>query len=379
MPVSIESMRTPPTRDQMFDSITALLSGLGFQLTDWTTGSIQRTMLLGFSSIAADFASVISQVANFGFNSYALGAALREYSRSSYGNEPGGAVKTKGPITFTSTAGSAYTVEVGQLLMTTPNGVQFRSIQAGTIPAGGTAQLNVEAVLAGSSGNVPNGSISILQTPLAGVTISNPDSGSGIWYTTSGADPESPSKLRARNTAKWGTLNQVAMTSDGYRSLALSIPAITRVYVDDQNPRGPNSIDIYCATATGPASGAELSAVQALFDVKHPPGADPLALAPVLRTQDVYGTVHIRTAMNTPAKRAAIDASVRAYINSLDIGGAVLPPSTTRVMPYSEVVGAITAKAGVVGVHLTMPTTDVALAPIDLVVPGVVQLEYVSA
>lgn len=379
MPISLESMRQAPKRREMLDWVLGVLSDAGFQLTDWNSGSIQRTFLESASAIGADVASLVTEVANFCYNRYATGGALREYSRSSYGNTPGLAVKTKGPATLASTAASAYTLQVGQLIASTDNDVDFTNVTGGVLPANGTLVLQWEALLGGSGGNVPNNAIKRLKTPLAGVTVSNPAGLSGIWYTTSGADAEPTGKMRDRNTSRWGTLNQVAMPSDGYRFLALSVPAVTRVYIDDQNPQGPGSLDAYLATANGPATSTEINAVQALFDAKKPPGSKPRALAPTPFPQAVAGTVHIRAALNTPAKRQQVLDAIDAFLLSVPIGGVILPPATTGVIPFSELITAVSQIAGVTGFSPTTPTQSVPLTPQQIVTVGAKTLTFLGS
>lgn len=379
MTVSLESLRTTPKRREFLDLVLGVLSDAGFQLTDWNEGSIQRTFLESSSAVGADVADVVTQIANFCYNRYATGAGLREYSRSSYDNEPQSAQKTQGAAVLTSTAASGYTVEVGQLIGSTDNDVDFTNATAGVLAAGGTLSLQWQAVLAGAAGNVPNNAIKRLKTPLAGVTIANPAGPSGIWYTTSGADLEPAPKLRDRNKTKWGTLNQISMPSDGYRNLALQVPAVTRVYVDDLNPRGPNTLDVYLATANGPASSTELNAAQALFDVKRSPDARPLALAPTPVEQAVVGTVHILRALNTTTKQAEVRKAIDDFLLSVPIGGLVLPPATNGVLAYSELLTAVGQVRGVVGFKPLSPLTDVALLANQIVVPGVHTLTFVSA
>jgi uncharacterized phage protein gp47/JayE len=380
MSLSHQALRTPPTRDEVLDVLLSVLALLGFETSSWQDGSIQRTVFTTVASVGADFAKLGSKIAGFGFNSYATGAPLREYSRSSYDNEPQPAQKTVGPCKLVSTAAVPYAVQVGQLIGATENGVEFGNTTAGTIPAGGSLDTLVfEAKLAGASGNVANNAIKVLKTPLAGVTISNPPGGNGVWYTTSGADPEQVAKLRTRNRTRWGTLNQIAMPSDGFRNLALSIPAITKVYVDDQNPRGPYTLDVYVATSTGPATPTELAAVQSLLNIKKGPTTNVLVLAPTNKVVTVTATIHIQASLNTAAKQAAIRAAIDAFVQALPLGGIILPPSTTRIIPKSELFGAITAIKGVVGVQITTPAGDETMNPIDLATNGVHQLQFLSA
>ena len=75
-------------------------------------------------------------------------------------------------------------------------GLKYRNITAGTIPAGGSLPLIFEAESPGAQYNVPNNTITVLNTPLNGVTINNPDPGSGTWITSEGSDVETDERLK---------------------------------------------------------------------------------------------------------------------------------------------------------------------------------------
>lgn len=368
MALTLEQLRNRPTRAEVLDVIVGELASIGFETTSWQSGSIQRTLLTGVAAIGADVSSLAVTLVKSVYNRHAFGAALRELSISDYGNSAQLAQRTVGPVTLVSTAATPYDVEVNQLVASTTNNVEFRNVEAGTIPAGGSVTLEFEAMLAGGQGNVPNNAITLLKTPVAGVTISNPAGGNGIWYTTAGADPEPAAKLRQRNSARWGTLNQIAMPTGGYEFLALSVPAVTKVLVDNLNPRGPNTIDVYIATASGPPTSTELTAVQTLLNLKAPPGVSALAKSPTVKQQDVAGIVYIEAARNTLAKQSQVLAAIGACVNAAPIGGYLI--GTSRIFPRSELITAISEKAGVTAINLTTPPTDVALNPVDLVTLG---------
>ena len=100
-----------------------------------------------------------------------------------------------GTVRFTGAAGTAITigtqvaVEPVDLDSAAP---EFQTLASAVIGGGGTADVAVSATEAGAFGNVGIGAVTILQTPIEGVTVSNPAPIVG------GTDPETDEEYRAR-------------------------------------------------------------------------------------------------------------------------------------------------------------------------------------
>lgn len=383
--LTLSQLRTPIARNDALDSVLAVLKSLGFATGSWQSGSVQRTLVEGTAEVWSALSQGVAALADMAFNETSTGSFLSAFSRSHYANLRVGAVHTEGLVVLTGGAvGPPHTVTAGQLIAADPvTGYTYRNIAGGTVPASGTLTLTFRAEVAGAARNIANGALTVLKTPLAGVAISNPDPGSGTWITTQGLDEESDERLRLRNSSRWATL-AYATPADGYVHLALAADTdVTRVLVDDSNPRGPGTLDVYIARATGVASGSDETTVQAYINTRRPVSADPLVIAAPASAQPVAGTVHITAALNTPAKHAEIAAAIDTYINSLPIGGEVipgvpLPPGTSGFLVHSELVGAMTDVEGVRRVALTTPTADVAIVSFTLATPGTKTLTFVS-
>jgi phage-related baseplate assembly protein len=370
--VGIDQLRTRLTRNAAIDFLFAQLSAFGFNATGWKLDSKQHRFLRAFSTVWSDQSETVRQVSNFTLNDYATGTPLTELARSNFGNDRHPAVKTEGPYKLTNTGATPYTLTPGQLVLESIQGVQFISTTGGSLPATtGQLTVTIQALKAGALGNAPNSSITRFVTPLAGVTGTNEAGvGGAPWYTVSGADEESVPAIRERNRTRITTLNQVAMPADGYKFLAMSVPGIERVKVDDANPRGPNTIDVYIATASGPATSADIADVQALINQKKSPSANVLVLGPALLSLNPAGIVHLSPGFYTAARRAEVLQALIDFVNSLPIGGITLPPATSGVMPKSELDTAMSQIPGVVAVGLTNPAADVPLAALQLLTVG---------
>jgi uncharacterized phage protein gp47/JayE len=370
--VGVDQLRARITRVGAIDFLLQGLTSLGFTATSWALDSKQYKYVRAFSTVWSDLSEVTRQVAGFALNDFATGTPLTELSRSNFANERNAARKTTGPLKLTNNGGTPYTLLPGQVVAKTATGVEFGSTTGGSLAAsGGTLTVTIEAAKAGAAGNVANGAISSLVTGLAGVTCTNEAGPGGLpWYTTTGSDEEGVESLRQRNRLRITTLNQISLPADGYEFLARSVPGIVRVRVDDSNPRGPHTIDVYCATALGPAATVDLDAVQALLDAKRSPSALPLAVPPPVLALNPAGTVHLTSAFDSEAKREEVRQVVRDFCGSFDLGGLILPPSTTGVLPYSELVTAISQVPGVAAVRLTNPVTDLPLTLFQIVTEG---------
>lgn len=372
MTVGIEQFRQRITRSGAISFVLDQLTALGFQATSWALDSKQYKFVRAFSTVWSDQTETTRQLSGFAYNDFATGTPLTELSRSQFGNFRHQAVKTAGPYKLTNAGTTPYTLIPGQLVVETDARIQFISTTGGSLAAnGGTLTVTIEALKAGAAGNVANESIKRLVTTLAGVTGKNEAGLGGLpWYTTTGADEEPVEAVRQRNRLRITTLNQISLPADGYEFIARSVPGIVRVKVDDSNPRGPHTLDVYCATASGAAGPGDIAAVQAALNAKRSPSCDPLAKAPPTILLNPVGTVHIASAFDTPARRAEVLQALTNFCGSLKLGGKILPPSTTGVLPYSELVTAMSQVPGVESVRLTNLTSDIPLTMFQIVEPG---------
>ena len=310
----------------------------------------------------------------------AEGDALTEFSNSSYDNQRVGALATEGDYTLTGALiGPPHAIVAGDLIVSDADGRQYQNSTGGIVPAGGTLVVTIKALLTGTDGNVPpNGAITTLNTPLAGVTGSNDAiAPATTWITTQGLDQEADKVLRQRNTTKWATQNQIGSPAELYTNVALNADAdIQRVGIDDTNPRGSGTLDVYLARATATAQPADIITVQAAFDAQVCETSDAKAIAATEVTQGFTFTAYIEAAKNTPATQAAIEEAITDFANSLAIGGTLI--GGNGFMLFSELVTAVSSIDGVVNVVFALPAADVALAPNEIMIVGVVTPTYLN-
>lgn len=372
MALSIAQLLTPVSKAEAIQWLIDQLGAVGFNASSWQSGSIRRTMLEAFATGGSDLTIAVRIMTEAGFNALASGALLTDFSKSRYDNTRIAAVRTRGPLRLTTAAGSGpYTITIGQLVVKdATNGYTYRNVTGGTLTGGTTNDTIIfEAEVAGSSRNVGTNTITVLATPLAGVTVSNPVITGSTWYTTAGADEESDAALRTRNITKWA-LFSLGRPADAYRNMALGVAGVTRVGVDQTNSRGTGFTDCYLAGPTATASAQNVTDVQALYTLYEAAGATTTAFAATEKTINIVGQIFIEASKNTAAGREAVRQRLRDYINGLDIRGVILPPATTGVVPKSELIGAVTSAPGVKSFPMTSPNSDTPLLVNEVAVVG---------
>jgi uncharacterized phage protein gp47/JayE len=386
MSSTLEQLRTVPTRSETLQWYIDNLTALGFNATAWQDGTPQRTLLLGLSRVTTNFAEIGKQIAEMCFNDLARGAALEAYSIARYQNTPKPGSKAKYTVRLTNGGTVPHTVGVGQLLLATQTNVQFRNLTGGTVSAGGgTLDITVEAVKKGQTGNVADGAIKVLVTPLAGVTAAN------TALLSSGEDPELDAALRLRNSTKWARLT-VELVADSYINIALeALGSIRRAAVDDTNPRGAGTIDVYIAGAVGTSGTSELTAAQNAFAARAfqtetypadptpaPTNPDPtrvLVKAAAGVPIDVTGTVYYANTYDPTVLQSKVEAAIDAYIALAPIGGYPYP-SPGSLIPKNNLEQAILQVPGVRTVVLSAPAADVSIAGFSVATVGTKTLTY---
>lgn len=382
--LSLEKLRKPLTRTQAMTRITEWLTALGFETTGWQEGRIQKTFFTILSLVWSDASEVVKALAEFGFNSFASGDAMNEFSKSRFDNEKDEAVKTRGPMTLRSTASVPYTIEVGQLIASTDAGVQFRNVTGGVLSAGSVATpstlvLTWDALVAGNAGNVPLNGVTRLVTALAGVTIAN-DQGTP-WYTIAGADEESDASIEVRNSTKWSTLT-VELVAESYENIARTNGA-RKVLIDATNPRGPGTIDVYSAAENGLLGAPAMATIQAAFAARafqtdtawvtpwptgntsrvanrHPSTLALNVTATLYHSSNVAGSVIVQRARDKLAE----------FLRVTPIGGWDYSPGPNHVITREDLVDVLKDVEGMRTVTLVTPSAVINVATLALVIEG---------
>jgi uncharacterized phage protein gp47/JayE len=267
------------------------------------------------------------------FPAYAWGTYLDEHALT-LGMVRKDAVPATGEVTFAGDEGAliATGTEVSTL-QTTPEGepVSFETTQGGTIPAGGTLTLPVQAAEAGTEGNVAAGTVTLLQSPLDGISsVTNAQPMQG------GADIESDEQLRNRVLLAYSG-SQGSGTITDYQAWSLAYPGVGFVAVVPQ-AAGAGTVGVIVTDADNrPVPTATVAGLQEQLDPvpgegrgQAPIGAKVTVSTPTTQLVDVAAQLVLEEGFSVGGAGGTIDvapdvqAAVRRYIDKLAPGEDVV-------------------------------------------------------
>lgn len=385
--LTLQQLRTPVTEDQALETILEHLTSVGFNTTSWHVGALQRKFLRLFAIVYSDITLLVAALVDFVYNETATGDALTEFSASHYQNFRNLAGKTVGQMVLTNTGGIPHTVTASQLVaaFTETDGTlrTYRNTTGGTVSAGGgTLTLVWEAETAGAAWNIPIDSALTLRTPLAGVAITNPlVAGTDTWITTLGADEEDDPTLRERNRTKWPLL-AIELIKDGVIGVALSASnAVTRVGVDDQNPRGAGTFDVYIAGKNATAGTTEVDAVQAKLKGRVFGSDTVRTYAAPQQFLNLTGTVYYDAGFTQIVVKTAVEKALNDFLATVPLGGFKYSAGPSNIV-FKNNIETIIKEAPHAGqkpvktVTLSVPSGDVSVISFGVVVKGVWNLTY---
>lgn len=327
----LDTLLTGRTAAEIFDGIVASLPP-SFT-TDWSDGSVPKTMLEGWSTVLArGYTSIVGPIARGGFIKLALDPWIPLLAENIYDVTPFPAVATEGKVKFTVAAG-AGPYPVSSAIVSTEDLPALRYFTTNTLPISITSAaptwLPVKAEFAGSAYNVLQGRITKLTTSLPGVTVENvPEPPDTSWITTYGADAELPQEIVARCGKRFGRLSRLQnYPTDGYVSLIRDlVQQVKKVSVYPNFYQGlarPGCATIFLAGDTGPVSAATVAAVAAAINpYRNPLGTlffDSCAVA----NQPVQGLVECDPGFRFPAVAAGVATQLLAYQRAAQIGDKI--------------------------------------------------------
>ncbi len=395
MALSFAQLTTPVTRDEAQADLLALLEAAGFRATTWQQGSVPYTLVMLGAHLFSKASAFWGAIAKQGFVGLATGEGLTRLSASHYDNTRQVAIAAQIRGRFTTASGEGpHAVDVGDVVISDASGHTYRNV-AGlgvvypvNLTSAAPVDLLMEAESSGAGHNVGDGTVTQMVTTYAGVTVSAPSSVGGSSIVRAGVDEESDASLELRDETKWGTL-AVENIKAGTINVALNAAdAIEKVALDDANPRGAGTVDVYIAAAAGVSGGSDVTAAQTALDARFfgntgsPPRVQ--AKASVGAALSITGTVYYNSGYSSADVQAAVEASLLAFIKATPIGGWDYSPGPANVVRVNDIEDAIksTLIAGakpVKTVTITTPAADVPVSTFDVVTPpAVYSLTYVA-
>ena len=270
------------------------------------------------------------------------------------------AAKAEGTIRFYVDEVQETEVEIpaGTVCMTA-GGVRFVTTQAAAVAPGALyAQAPVEAVEAGTAGNVGAGTIVYMSLPpVRIVACANPEP------FTSGLDQEGDDSLRERVLATYRRLANGA-NSAFYRQAAMSFPEVAAVTVLPKN-RGVGTVDIVPAARGGAPSQGLLAEMQRYFDQVREIAVDVKVSAPTVETVNLSLKLWAEEGQDFDAVSEAVGEVLAAWFNGERLG---------RPLPRAQLTSLVFAVDGVANCQILQPAADLELSGVTLPVLGTVTI-----
>lgn len=266
-----------------------------------------------------------------------------EYLESKHANPRNlprkGASPATGSVSFAGAVGSPIDIGCEQK---TSTGISVIATASGVVGAGGSVVLAAQAALAGTAGNLAAGTKLTLTNAPNGV-----QSTATVVSMSGGTDIETPAALLSR------VLFDIQMPPSGgavhdYYAWAMEVPGVTDAYVFTQR-RVANGVDVVIETAGGLPSPALIAAVQAHIELKRPPGANVLVMAPTTVNVPITAVLVLSGVLFADVA-PLITTALQNYFNALNVGDPVRRVQLTNI---------ITSIGGVIDVNLTSPTANV--------------------
>lgn len=329
--------------------------GIAFAPTDFEPGALAHTLLRLEAFALADLYAIVPDLTRGGFLDTAEGALLDLIAANQYALTRREASFTRDKVVLTCAAGfGPYVVQANQIWV----GVAARTGQrylatdlinpssADTgngwqLAPGTPISLEIRAEHPGATYNVSIGAINVLHTPLPGVTVTNPGE-----RLEAGQDAETDDRLRRRCRLRWSETGKGG-TRDAYEAWARAAsPAITKVQVRDDHPRGQGTIDVVVWGEGNPGSAAIQAAATSIEGLR-PLGANVRVYGATQVPITVTGTVKIRAGYDQSAPATALAAFEKVQ----PIGGI-------NGTLYKDALESALFTAGVLDVDITSPAAD---------------------
>jgi uncharacterized phage protein gp47/JayE len=311
----------------------AAVQGASSSLVDFSVGSILRAIVEAYAAVALWLQWLVLQVLAVTRASTSTGVDLDSWM-ADYGFVRLSAVPATGSVTFSRFTPLAQAViPLGALVQTLDGSQQYAVIEddgnpawsaalQGYIIAAGiaSATVPVQAVTAGSGGNVVPGSIVTMGQAIGGVdTVTNANA------LVNGSDAESDATLRARFIEYLGTLSKATTDAVGDAILAIDT-GLSYTLTENANYDGTANPGYFFAVVddgSGSPSRDLLARVYASVDLVRPITSTFGIFPPVVVTVDASLTITLAPHSDPITTPATVKAALQSYINTLGLGAGI--------------------------------------------------------
>lgn len=376
--LTIDEILQKATRAEYRARMVTMLVTLSVPADKWKSGGVASTMLTVCAALFAFIDSTIVGIISDFFLPLATGTGLVRLAYYVYGVTVPEATFATGSVTFTNSAGGIYPMAAGEVtVLNSSTGITYTNVDAVTIPALGTATVDVRATTAGSVGNSSPAGIDTMNTTLYGVTVTNPAALVGIDAPTDAA-------VRQLCTNKLGVLGVRGVRTAYAYAVQTATNSVTdqpvninRWSISESSHTG--TVTLYVASPTGVPDADDVTGVATNVEaLARPAGvtANTYAAAAVVYAPTI--TVYVLNApgLDVDALKDAIDAAILTYISTYPIGGVTASDDTNTAFTGlfgSGVASAIAAGCATLAVTLlsVKGATDQALLASEVITNSV--------
>lgn len=362
MGLSLFDLQTAVSVESVRALLLQFLDDVDFPVDAWQDESAARSFVETQSQLGAQQSIPVAAIAKMGFLSSAVDDFLDALIKSDYDLTRNAAIATVMPLSLINASATTYVKAAREIVIQAANGRNFYNVAGVSVTANATtAPVSFVAELPGSAGNVPAQDLTLV-TPLAGV-IARFD---GL-FTSAGSDAEIDPSYRERASSKWATLRTEKIKAGILNVVRSAAPNLPGVSIDDQNPRGAGTLDVYLAGENATAGAGDVALVQAalnpaLFGTGTAVVAGLAIAAPVL-VQNLSVTAYVR-GLTPEAATTALLAAWRAFLLTVPVGGFDLRPGPQNVILPGQITDALGAVPGVISSEVTSPNSDHILVPL---------------
>lgn len=289
------------------------------------------------------------------------------------------ALKAAGRIVFTrNQPGGNVKIPAGRLVRTRPDGLgevyRFVTTADVVLPENAlSVEVPVTAESYGQAANVTPGAICEIVTAIGGVDGVANTSG---WLLTEGADEEGDESLRARYILAWKSVG--GLNKYFYESLALSVPGVVKVFVNDRHPRGQGTVDVVIKGAAGLPTESLINQVAAVIEENRPQIDDVLVMAPKPVPAHLDIVLLITSGDHETAERE-VENRLRALFMSQKEKLNVEPLEIGEDLTHSRIHSEALKTPGIKSVIITGPAADLIVPPGGLAVLESLNIQTMAA
>lgn len=317
----------------MVEGMAAAVQGSSKKLLNLTVGSVLRAVLEATSSVGLWLQYLILLVLQATRLSTSTGTDVDSFVND-FGVTRLPAVSATGDVTFSRlTTGQAAFIPVGATVMTADQTQSFAVVADTTNPAY-TATPNagfnvgasvasvtvpVEAVTAGSSGNVLPGTIALISAAIPGI-----DSATNSAAFTNGADGETDAALKIRFQNYLSTLSKATLgaVEEAIESVQSNI---TYAIATNQLADGaymPGTFVVVVDDGSGDTPAETITAVANAVDPVRALGTTAIVQAATLMPANISLTITVSSGAKSVAQ-TAVGTAISSYVSALPVGATL--------------------------------------------------------